>query len=109
MFKKMINGLMKRIGYVRSEKLTLATLEIRGIEKEKVKLIAKCQELIKINDILAREIAALEDENQSLWGMLDEMQGSTNFGKEQVKSMVEGLEEVLTDEMMKNFKPIGEA
>jgi Fic family protein len=109
MFKKMINGLMKSIGYVRSEKLTLATLEIRGMEKEKMKLIAKCQELIKINDILAKETAELEDENQSLWGMLDEIHGSTNFGKEQVKSMVKDLEEVLTDEMMKNFKPIGEA
>jgi len=109
MFKKMINGLMKRIGYVHNEELTLAILEIRGMEKEKAKLIAKCQELIKINDILAREIAELEDETQSLWEMLDEIQGSTNFGKDQVKSMVENLEEVLTDEMMKNFKPIGEA
>ena len=51
----------------------------------------------------------LNDENQSLWGMLDEMQGSTSFGKDQVQSMMKDLEEALTDEMMKDFKPIGEA
>ena len=105
----MISRLMKRIGYVRSEHLTLATLEIRGMEKERLKLIAKCEELLKVNDTLAKEIGALEDENQSLWGMLDEMQGSTQFGKDQVKSMMQDLEDVLTDEMMKSFKPIGEA
>ncbi len=109
MFKKMIGRLMKHIGYVRSEKLTLATLEIRGLEKEKMKVTTRCEELLKINNILAKEIGALEDENQSLWGMLDEMQGSTEFGKDQVKSMMKDLEDVLTDEMMKSFKPIGEA
>jgi uncharacterized protein (DUF3084 family) len=97
------------MGYVRKENLTLAHLEIRGLEKEKYRMAAHCEKLVQAVNDLKNEIVILNDENQSLWGMLDEMQGSNNFGKDQVKSIMQDLEEVLTDEMLKDFKPIGEA
>ncbi len=109
MFRKLFDSLMGKVGYVRAERLTLSTLEIRGLEKEKYKMEAYNEKLVQSVNDLKNEIALLNDENQSLWGMLDEMQGSTNFGKDQVQSMMKDLEEVLTDEMMKDFKPIGEA
>ena len=109
MFRKLIKRLMRRIGYVRTEHLTLANLEIRGLEKELRKVVSQCEELIRASNDLKNEIAILTDENQSLWGMLDELQSSNNFGVEQAKSIMQDLEEVLTDEMLKDFKPIGEA
>jgi len=109
MFRKIINRLMRRIGYVRTEHLTLAKLEIGGLEKELRKVVIQCEELIRESNNLKNEIAILMDENQSLWGMLDELQNSNNFGVDQAKSIMQDLEEVLTDEMMKDFKPIGEA
>ncbi len=110
MFRKIINRLMRRIGYVRTEHVTLAKLEIAGLEKELRKVVIQCEELIRESHNLKNEIAILVDENQSLWGMLDELQASNNFGTEdQVKSMMKDIEEVMTDEMLKNFKPVGEA
>ncbi len=100
---------MKSVGYVRTERLTLATLEIRGLEKELHKTATQCEQLIRESNNLKNEIAILADENQSLWGMLDELQSSNNFGADQAKSIMKDLEEVLTDEMMRDFKPIGEA
>ena len=109
MFRKLINRLMRRIGYVRKEHLTLAKLEIGGLEKELRKVVIQCEELIRESNNLKNEIAILVDENQSLWGMLDEIQASNNFGADQVKSMMQDIEEAMTDEMLKNFKPVGEA
>ena len=100
---------MRRIGYVRTEHLTLAKLEIGGLEKELRKVVVQCEELIRESNNLKNEIAILVDENQSLWGMLDEIQASNNFGTDQVKSMMQDIEEAMTDEMLKNFKPVGEA
>ena len=109
MFKKLISRLMRGIGFVRQERLTLATLEIRGLEKELRKVVAQCEQLIRESNDLKNEIALLTDENQSLWGMLDELQSSSTFGPDQAKSIMKDLEDVLTDEMMRDFKPIGEA
>lgn len=109
MFKKLINRLMRSVGYVRTERLTLSNLEIRGLEKELRKVVAQCDQLMRESNNLKNEIAILADENQSLWGMLDELQSSNNFGADQAKSIMKDLEEVLTDEMMRDFKPIGEA
>mgnify|MGYP001192015175 CR=1 FL=1 len=109
MFRKILIKFMRSIGYVRKEHLTLAHLEIRGLEKEKYAVAAHCEKLVQTVNDLKNEIVLLTDENQSLWDMLDEIQGSNNFGKDQVKSIMQDLEEVLTDEMLKDFKPIGEA
>lgn len=109
MFRKLISRFMRRIGYVRTEHLTLAKLEIKGLEKELRKVVVQCEELIRESNNLKNEIAILVDENQSLWGMLDEIQASNSFGTDQVKSMMKDIEEAMTDEMLKNFKPVGEA
>ena len=109
MFKKMLSRLLRKIGYVRVEYVSMANLEIQGLQKERQKLISQCDRLATAVNDLKNEVIILNDENQSLWGMLDEMQGSNNFGKDQVKSIMKDLEEVLTDEMLKDFKPIGEA
>ena len=80
-----------------------------GLEKALYKTATKCEQLIRESNNLKNEIAILADENQSLWGMLDKLQSSNNFGADQAKSIMKDLEEVLTDEMMRDFKPIGEA
>jgi hypothetical protein len=56
------------------------------------------------------EATRLLDENASLWDMLDEMRESDIMqNKEAMKSFMEDLQETLTDEMLKDFKPVGEA
>lgn len=109
MFRKILIKFMRSIGYVRKEYLTLAHLEIRGLEKELQKITAQCENLLRDTGDLKKELAILYDENQSLWGMLDELQSANNFGTDQVKSMMQDIEEAVTDEMLKNFKPVGEA
>ena len=109
MIRKLLDRLMERVGYVRTERLTMCSIEIRGLQKEKYRLVAQCEKLATQAQDFQTENALLNDENQSLWGMLDEIQGSNTFGKSQVKSMMDDLEQVLTDEMLKDFKPIGEA
>ena len=109
MFRRLLHTLMARAGYIRIERLTMASIEIKGLEKAKYKLTSHNEKLVQDIHDLKNEIALLTDENQSLWGMLDEMQGSNNFGKEHAQSIMKDLEEVLTDEMMKDFKPFGEA
>ncbi len=67
--------------------------------------------------LLERKVAAVEeenlrllDENASLWDMLDEMKKSDMAeNKDALKSFVDDLQDVLTDEMLKDFKPVGEA
>jgi len=71
------------------------------------------QEVILLENKLSiseEENSRLLDENASLWDMLDEVKKSDMAeNKQAVKSFVEDLQDVLTDEMLKDFKPIGEA
>ena len=54
MFRKLFDSLMGKVGYIRTERLTLATLEIRGLEKEKYKMVAHSEKLVQnINDVVA--------------------------------------------------------
>jgi hypothetical protein len=109
MFRRLLHTLMASVGYVHRERLALATIEIRGLEKAKYKIVSHNEQLVQTINDLKNEVVLLSDENQSLWSMLDEMQNSNNFGKEQAKSVLKDLEEVFADEMMKDFKPFGEA
>ena len=67
--------------------------------------------------LLERKLAGVEeenlrllDENASLWDMLDEMKKSDMAeNRDALKSFVDDLQDVLTDEMLKDFKPVGEA
>ena len=51
---------------------------------------------------LEKELSKLEDENKSLWFMLDEI-------KEEEKAVALALQEELTDELLRNMDPIGRA
>ena len=51
---------------------------------------------------LEKELSKLEDENTSLWFMLDEI-------KEEEKAIASRLQEELTDELLRNMDPIGRA
>jgi cell division protein FtsB len=53
-------------------------------------------------DALEKELSKLEDENKSLWFMLDEI-------KEEEKAVATALQEELTDELLRNMEPIGRA
>ena len=53
-------------------------------------------------DALEKELSKLEDENRSLWFMLDEI-------KEEEKAVALALQEELTDELLRNMDPIGRA
>ena len=101
MLKKMFANLLANLGYISIQDYNVAVYNSVRLEQENGKLSSD-------NENLIREMELLNDENQSLWDMLDEINSSNNFGKDQVKSMMTELEEVLTDEMMRNFKPIAE-
>ena len=65
------------------------------------------------NDKLIKEMLEVQDENGSLWDMLDEIKKSDIEkhlqGKLALDSFMEELNDALTNEMMKDFKPVGEA
>ena len=77
--------------------------------RENRELHAKVVDLTSLNHAITEEFKLLDDENKSLWDMLDDLNKSNNFGTEQVKSIMQDIEEVMTKEMLKDFKPIGEA
>tara|TARA_R100001015_G_C4613768_1_gene169488 strand:+ start:416 stop:676 length:261 start_codon:yes stop_codon:yes gene_type:complete len=79
------------------------------LREENKRLRMKNRDLDVLNKSISEEIIALDEENRSLWDMLDETKNSETFGKDQVKSMMEDLSDLFTDEMLKDFKPIGEA
>jgi len=61
-------------------------------------------------DSLEEENLRIMDENASLWDMLDEIKKSDIMqNKDAMKSFMEDLQDTLTDEMLKDFKPVGEA
>jgi len=51
---------------------------------------------------LETELSKLEDENKSLWFMLDEI-------KEEEKAVALALQEELTDELLRSIEPIAKA
>ena len=53
-------------------------------------------------DALEKELSKLEDENMSLWFMLDEI-------KEEEKAVALALQEELTDELLRSIEPIAKA
>ena len=65
--------------------------------------------LRKIKQTIIQRNQDFVEENGSLWDMLDEMKGSSSFGTDQMKSAMEDLKDMLTEEMLRDFKPIGEA
>jgi molecular chaperone GrpE (heat shock protein) len=76
---------------------------------ESRRLISEIVKLELANDELKLQLRELEDENKSLWTMLDEMGNSSKMNRQTVDDFVEEVREALMEEMLKDFDPIGEA
>jgi hypothetical protein len=84
---------------------------------------AKAEKLERENDFLTKDREALvecikdlkeqnellRDENESLWDMLDEFNESAKLPGQSAKALMEEISDEVLDEMMRNFKPAGEA
>ena len=109
MFRKILRNILSNLGYVPRDEYSATMYDNVKLQQQITGLIKRCQDYERLNKQLADEVKALLEENSSLWDMLDEMKGSSSFGTDQMKSAMEDLKEMLTDEMLKDFKPIGEA
>jgi len=69
----------------------------------------KNEDLLRAVKLLEEEVLALKDENSSVWEMIDEMNGSSKIKGENVRELLDDLKDALTDEMLKDFKAVGEA
>ena len=91
---------------------TMRWLGFIPVSKER-QLIREIILLERENDNLIKDILETQDENGSLWDMLDEIKKSDiskhKQGKLSLESFMEEIQEAMTDEMMKDFKPVGEA
>lgn len=96
-------------------KLLCIIMKILGfvpISRER-KLLREVILLEQENDKLIKDMLEVQDENGSLWDMLDEIKKSDiakyTGNKMNLEGFLEELKEVMTDEMIKDFKPVGEA
>ena len=62
--------------------------------------------LIHENEDLKKRVEELEEENKSLWFMLDEYKASENSIGQAIESM---LLESLQEQLLKKMKPVGDA
>ncbi len=96
---KLFHRIMRLMGYVPVKVKSRLVREIVLLEQE--------------NDRLLKEIADAQDENGSLWDMLDEIKKSDiaehTKNKLNLETFMDEIKDALTDEMMKDFKPVGEA
>ena len=96
MLHKTFDFILKFFGYVPRYREKLLIQEILLLEQQL--------------DQADKENEELKDENASLWDMLDEIKKSDiSEHANTMKLLMEELQETLADEMMKDFKPIGEA
>jgi len=90
---------MKLVGFEPASKHRKLLREVILLEQESERLI--------------KEIIEVQDENASLWDMLDEIKKSditkhTN-NKMDLENILDKLKEDMTTQMLKDFKPVGEA
>lgn len=109
MLKKILGNLLENFGYVSMQDYNVVIYDNVNLQKDLSELSKKCSDFKIMNDQLVKEMKILMEENNSLWDMLDEMKSSESFGPDQMQSTMDELQEMLTDEMMRDFKPIGEA
>mgnify|MGYP001369775252 CR=1 FL=1 len=109
MLKKLFGKLLSNLGYISMLDYNTVIYENVNLQQEVGKLSQKCLDLERLNKQISNEMKSLVEENNSLWDMLDEMKASETFGQEQYASTIEDIKDMLTDEMMKDFKPIGDA
>ena len=96
---KLFHRIMRRLGFIPV-----------SIEK---RLIREVILLEQESDKLIKEMLEVQDENASLWDMLDEIKKSDianhTTNKMELENFLDKLKEAMTDEMIKDFKPVGEA
>ena len=96
---KLFHRIMRRFGFVPVSKERRLIREVILLEQE--------------NDKLIKDMLEVQDENASLWDMLDEIKKSDiaehASNQMNLESFMEELKDAMTDEMMKDFKPVGEA
>jgi uncharacterized coiled-coil protein SlyX len=109
MFKKMMSYILETCGYVDRTQYNAAIYDNDKLIRDLRDIRLKNKDLAALNHIITEELKSIDDENKSLWDMLEEMKASETFGTSQVKSMMEDLNDIMTEEMLKDFKPIGEA
>ena len=95
MLFKMIDTILRLVGYTRTSEVNLLKFQKRVLEEQVA--------------LLNEEIKAVNDENGSLWDMIDELQGSSKVGKDNASQLLESIKDALADEMLKDFKAVGEA
>jgi len=95
MLFKMIDAILRLVGYTRTSEVNLLKFQKRILEEQVA--------------LLNEEIKAVNDENGSLWDMIDELQGSSKVGKDNATQLLESLKDALANEMLKDFKAVGEA
>jgi len=96
---KLLYRIVKAFGFVPVTKERQLIREVILLEQE--------------NDKLIKEMLEVQDENASLWDMLDEIKKSDiakhSNNKMEFENLLDKLKEVMTTEMLKDFKPVGEA
>ena len=94
-----LSRIMKMIGFVPVKMRERLLREIFLLEKE--------------NDKLLTEMSELKDENASLWDMLDEIKQSDiaqhTANQMDLESFLDKIKDEMTTQMLKDFKPVGDA
>jgi hypothetical protein len=67
------------------------------------------QKLVQQVKVLTDEKAVLQEENQSLWMLLEEMGETEILSKTNLNDLMEDLQDTIVEEMLRDFDPIGEA
>jgi|TARA_R110000824_G_scaffold131930_1_gene294213 hypothetical protein len=96
---KLLHTIMRILGFVPMATNQRLLREIFLLEQE--------------NDKLIKDMAEVRDENGSLWDMLDEIKKSDiaehSTNKMNLEGFLDELKEEMTSQMLKDFKPVGEA
>ena len=96
---KFVCRIMRLVGFEPTSKNRLLLREIVLLEQE--------------NERLIKEMVELQDESGSLWDMLDEIKKSDianhTANQMEMEGFLDKLKEAMTEQMLKDFKPIGEA
>lgn len=92
-------------------KLLYSLLKVVGLcpARERDSLLIQVFRLERESDELKKEIEVLADENKALWDMLDEVQKSEKTNPQAVSDFVDELRDTVMEEMLRDFKPVGEA
>lgn len=95
MLFKTIDTIFRLLGYAHQRHMKALEFQKKDLEKQV--------------SLLKEEVEALSDENGSLWDMIDELQKSGKTDKKNAVQLLESLKDAMADEMLKDFKAVGEA